>query len=83
MRTTLTLDDDLADRLRREAADLRRPFRAVLNERLRMGFAAGDGAARRTRFRVEPFKTAGFAPGVDEERLNQLADQMDIEGRQP
>lgn len=79
MRTTLTVDDDLFDQLRREAAETRRGFRTVLNERLRRGLAAGSGASPRARFRVEPFKTAGFAAGVDEEKLNQLADQMDIE----
>jgi hypothetical protein len=83
MRTTLTLDDDLMDRIRHEAAERRRPFREVLNERLRLGFAARDAGSRRSRFRVEPFKTAGFAPGVDEEKLNQLADAIDTEARRP
>ena len=83
MRTTLTLDDDLMDRIRREAAETRKPFRAILNERLRRGYAAKGAIGARSRFRVEPFKTTGFAAGVDEEKLNQLADAMDIEGARP
>jgi hypothetical protein len=83
MRTTLTLDDDLFDRLRREAADTRKGFKTVLNERLRRGFLPEGRPVSRSRFRVEAFKTAGFAPGVDEEKLNQLADQLDIEGFRP
>lgn len=37
MRTTLTLDDDLAVMLKREAEATRRPFRDVVNEAIRRG----------------------------------------------
>jgi len=36
MRTTLTLDEDVAARLRAEARRTGRPFKTVVNERLRM-----------------------------------------------
>jgi predicted transcriptional regulator len=36
MRTTLTLDDDVADRTRALAHKLRKPFKAVVNEALRL-----------------------------------------------
>lgn len=80
MRTTLTIDDDLFDRIRQEAVRTRRRFRDVLNERLRLGFSAGRSAARDTpKFKVEPFATKGFAPGVDEKKLNQLLDLLESE----
>jgi hypothetical protein len=81
MRTTLTIDDDLFDRLRQEAARTRRRFRDVLNERLRLGLAVG-GKPRKDapKFKVEPFATKGFAPGVDEKKLNQLFDELESEG---
>lgn len=75
----MTLDDDLMDLIRREAVERKVSFRAVLNERLRLGYAVKGEAPRWARFRVEPFDTAGFAPGVDEKKLNQIADQMDVE----
>jgi len=37
MRTTLTLDDDLAMMLKREAESSRRPFRDVVNDAIRRG----------------------------------------------
>ncbi len=37
MRTTLTLDDDLAVMLKREAESSRRPFRDVVNDAIRRG----------------------------------------------
>lgn len=37
MRTTLTLDDDLAVMLKREAEATRRPFRDVVNDAIRRG----------------------------------------------
>lgn len=79
MRTTLTIDDDLLDLLRQEAARTRRSVRQVLNDRLRRGFSGAIQRPARTRFVVEPFKTAGFAPGVDETKLNQLADVLETE----
>ena len=80
MRTTLTIDDDLLDRLRQEAARTRRPLRELLNQRLRLGFGAAARSRRSKRFVVKPFAAAGgFAPGVDELRLNQLADDLETE----
>lgn len=79
MRTTLTLDDDLLQRVREEAARTRRPVRDVLNERLRLGFAVSARPRRAARFVAEPFAAAGFAPGIDELKLNQLADALEAE----
>jgi hypothetical protein len=54
MRTTLTLDDDVAVKLKAAAKD--RPFKTVVNEVLRAGLAALErGAPRRKRFRTRGF----------------------------
>jgi len=79
MRTTLTLDDALLQFLREEAARTRRPVGEVLNERLRLGFTASPRRRRAKRFVVEPFAASGFAPGIDELKLNQLADTLETE----
>jgi len=44
MRTTLTLDDDLAVMLKREAESTRRPFRDVVNEAIRRGMVEAVGS---------------------------------------
>jgi hypothetical protein len=80
MRTTLTIDDDLFDRIRQEAALSRRRFKDVLNQRLRLGFAAGNPKGKNgQKFEVNPLTTKGFAPGVDEKKLNQLFDALESE----
>ncbi len=78
VRTTLTLDDDVATKLRQLAHRRRRPFKEVVNEVLRHGLSGrGGGAARTRRFRVHTFRSA-FRPGVDPHRLNQLADEVQV-----
>lgn len=57
MRTTLTLDDDVAVKLR--AAARERPFKVVVNEVLRAGLAALERRTPRRR----PYRTAGFDLG--------------------
>lgn len=82
MRTTVTIEDELFHRLREEAARTRRRVRDVLNDRLRLGYAKdpkSKGAA--PKFVVQPFATKGFAPGVDERKLNQLFDMLETERR--
>lgn len=79
VRATLTLDDDVADRLTRLARRRRISFKEAVNSVLRRGLAAqAVAAADRPPFRVRTFRSA-FRPGVDQERLNQLLDTLDVE----
>jgi len=59
MRTTLTLDDDVAVRLEQERRKRRTSFKAVLNDVLRAGLDALH-APKRSR---QPFRTRGFDLG--------------------
>jgi hypothetical protein len=77
MRTTLTLDPDVAERLRQETASGRRSFKEVVNERLRAGFGMARKHPRR-KFRVTPHSSP-YRPGVDPARLNQLVDELEAE----
>ncbi|MEO8463344.1 MAG: type II toxin-antitoxin system VapB family antitoxin [Chloroflexota bacterium] len=54
MRTTLTLDDDVAARLQRVTRSTGRPFRAVVNEALRAGLEV-EAARAPAPFEVTPF----------------------------
>lgn len=77
MRTTLTLDDDLARRLREEARRTGRPFKEVVNEAIRRGLAAPGGGTRK-KFRVKA-SPRGFRAGIDLGRLNQLVDELELD----
>ena len=80
MRTTLTLDDDLAADLNRTARLSGRSFKEVVNAVIRQGLSAGaqPSAAEHRPFVVQP-QACGLQPGIDQLRLNQLVDQLDVE----
>lgn len=79
MRTTLTLDDDLARKLKDIARRADRSFKDVVNETLRRGLQAGDEPIDRPPpFEVEP-KACGLRPGIDVYKLNQLVDELEIQ----
>ena len=77
MRTTLTLDDDIAAALRERARILNRPFKQIVNEALRRGMSPAS------REKIPPFRLipnrSGFVPGIDPLRLNQLSDELETE----
>jgi hypothetical protein len=77
MRTTLTLDPDVARLLEEEAHRQRKPFKQVVNEAIRRGLAPAPGK-RPTRYRVRPHKTT-LQPGVDGDALNRLADELEVD----
>lgn len=80
MRTTLTLDEDLAKRLKELARQGGRSFKEVTNEAIRRGLSVGASQVESAaRFRVEP-KACGFKPGVDPLKLNQIYDDLETEG---
>lgn len=79
MRTTLTLDDDVASKLKELARRKNVPFKEAVNTVLRRGLVAPEvRRARNRRFHVEVFHSS-FRPGVDPLRLNQLADELEAE----
>jgi hypothetical protein len=78
MRTTLTIDDDLAGLLQRRAQELGLPFKEVVNRVLRQGLAEVARSPRSSRVKTRPH-SFGFKPGIDLDRLNHLADQLETE----
>ena len=78
MRTTLTLDDDVATILERERRRKGLTFKEIVNATLRRGLAAEQAvpAARRVVTRPHDFR---FKPGIDLDKLNQLADELEAE----
>lgn len=79
MRTTLTLEDDLARRLKELARSTDRNFKEVVNEAIRKGLSIGERPrSDQERFIVKA-KACGFRTGVDPTKLNQLYDDLEIE----
>jgi hypothetical protein len=78
MRTTLTIDDDLAALLKRRARDLGLPFKDVVNRALRVGL--GEQPKPRARMTPKTIPHAfAFRAGIDLDKLNQLVDELEAE----
>ena len=79
MRTTLTLDDDLAQELHEASRKSGKSFKVVVNSALLRGLRAVDKPARPLpRFQVKA-RDFEFQPGIDVFRLNQFNDDLEIE----
>jgi hypothetical protein len=78
MRTTLTLDEDIAARLQAEARRTGRPFKAVVNEYLRAGLAQRRAVKAVAPFRVAPMSLGAPLPGRSYDNIGALLE--DIEG---
>lgn len=76
MRTTLTLDDDVAAKLKAAARRTGRPFRDVVNDALRKGLLATRPAPRQP-FRIAPRSLGGLCPGVRIDSIPTLLDQVE------
>lgn len=77
VRTTVTLDDDLAVELQRLARERGTGFKDVLNSVVRAGLRGGP--ARAAPYRV-PTRRLGLRPGVDlTKALTMAADDEDAE----
>jgi hypothetical protein len=63
IRTTITLDDDVMDRVKQESHKQGIPFRTTVNELLRRGLIASETEKRRPRFEIKPFNL-GLVQGV-------------------
>jgi len=74
MRTTLTLDADVARSLEEEAHRQRKSFKEVVNDALRRGLSRSSSKV--ARFRVTPH-AAKLRPGIDRASLNRLADELE------
>ena len=78
MRTTLTLDDDVATFLKEQCRLHNKPFKQLVNEVLRRGMTPAAGATDVPEFRIVP-NHSGLLPGIDPQKLNQLYDQLEME----
>ena len=78
MRITLILDRNVAARLKMEMRRSGRPMEAVVNDAVRLGLELAGKQARPKRFEVQAH-AFGFRPGIDLDRVNQLAGELESE----
>lgn len=78
MRTTLTLDPDVARLLKERMHRERTSFKEVVNDALRRGLAPSPHPPDRPPFRVEPHRTT-LRTGIDARGLNRLVDELEDE----
>lgn len=77
MRTTLTLDDDVAALLRKEMGNSGLSFKEMVNHYLRLGIVQGKRGLARKPFEVKSRKL-GLPPGMSYDCIGQLLE--DLEG---
>lgn len=78
MRTTLTLDDQLASELKQLATERGAPFKQLVNDLLRAGLQAQEHPKPET-YRLRPASLGIPSPGIDLAKALQLADSLEDE----
>ena len=78
MRTTLTLEDGLAVRLRAAARKRNLSFKEIVNEALRKGLQTIAQPKMAKPFRVRPL-SMGVTAGIDYDKINQFLDDEEAE----
>jgi hypothetical protein len=76
VRTTLTLDPDVVRLITDEVHRSRQPFKRVVNDALRRGFAPAGPVRSATPYRVKPH-IATLVAGLDRHRFNALVDELE------
>jgi metal-responsive CopG/Arc/MetJ family transcriptional regulator len=82
MRTTLTLDEDVAQALQRLRRERRARLKDLINEALRRGlaeFSAAETREKRAGYRIQPADAAPRRPNVDD--VAGTLDAVDGDGR--
>ena len=76
MRTTLTLDDDVAVKLRAETQQSGEPFKQVVNRVLRLGLNAQAQVKALPPFKVRT-RDLGLRPGFDFDNIGELLEKVE------
>jgi hypothetical protein len=71
IRTTVTLDEDVVERLKEASRARGIPFRQAINETLRVGLLAKEEPTARRKFRIDP-RHMGVRPGLNYDNLSAL-----------
>lgn len=78
MRTTVTLDDDLATQLQDLSARLRKPFKVVINDVIRQGLPGVEKPPKIKPFKIKT-RDMKLRPGFEGANFNHVAAEMELE----
>jgi hypothetical protein len=76
VRTTLTLDDDVAAKVKLESRRTGRSFKQVVNEALRRGLAERR-TTRAQAFTIRPRDLGNLRPGLQLDSIAELLEQVE------
>lgn len=79
MRTTLTIDDDIAGQIRKVVASSGKSFKSIVNDALRAGMAKDRIAEAAEPYRLTPVSMGDVVGSHDLDKALQLADRLEDE----
>jgi hypothetical protein len=77
VRTTISLDEDVAQRLKAEMRRSGKPFKAVVNDCLRLAFDGKQARKAEPRFVIKPVNMGGPVAGRSFDNIEELLDDLD------
>ncbi len=77
MRTTLTIEDEVARALRKQAYETGRSFKEVVNRALRLGITYEQAGLGSRRYKVKPVSLGGVLPGLNLDKALLIADELE------
>jgi plasmid stability protein len=77
VRTTLTLDDDVAAKLKAEARRNGRAFKEVVNDALRRGLSTRRFSASAPPFKVRARDLGNLRPGISLDNVAELLERVE------
>ena len=77
MRTTLTLDDDVAAKLKAESRRSGRAFKDIVNETLRHGLTNRRRATSKPAFKVAARDLGDLRAGLSLDNIGELIEQLE------
>ncbi len=80
MRTTLTIDNDIAAQIEERRRRHGHSLKQVVNTLLREGLQSQQKTPKARKYRTKTYKL-GMRPGFDPVKLNQLVDELETEGQ--
>lgn len=79
MHITLALDDTLMAALKKRAVETGKSFKDVVNETLQAGLTAIQNPPTPKPFKVKPYSMGGPLLGINLDKANQLAGELEDE----
>lgn len=71
IRTTVTLEEDVLERVKQESRSRGIPFRQTLNDLLRVALLSTHAPSRRHKFQVKA-TSMGYRPGLNYDKIEAL-----------